>query len=77
MSAPTLRSGRLLQSPVVRRDGRWWLVSGAGAVPATGPSFTKDLDAFAIAVAAADRAVAGLRSQPMEPAAAFDGREWP
>lgn len=30
MSAPTPRPGRLERSPVVLRDGQWWLVSGAG-----------------------------------------------
>ncbi|ANZ14842.1 hypothetical protein O1L44_02530 [Streptomyces noursei] len=63
MSAPTPRSGRLVGSPVVRRDGRWWLVSGAGSILATDPTFTGALDGFAAAVAAADQAVADLRSR--------------
>ncbi|WP_376738501.1 hypothetical protein [Streptomyces noursei] len=50
-------------SPVVRRDGRWWLVSGAGSILATDPTFTGALDGFAAAVAAADQAVADLRSR--------------
>ncbi|MBT2491982.1 hypothetical protein J7E96_26335 [Streptomyces sp. ISL-96] len=69
MSAPTPRSARLAQSPVVRRDGRWWLVSDAGAIPVSDPAFTTVLDGFAQAVAAADRAVADLRARPSEPSA--------
>jgi hypothetical protein len=71
MSAPTMLSGRLLHSPVLRLDGQWWLVSGAGAVAATDSSFTGELDAFAVALAAADQAVAALRSQ--QGPAALDG----
>ncbi|MFG3350972.1 hypothetical protein [Streptomyces sp. NPDC048001] len=64
------RSARLAQSPVVLREGRWWLVSDdAGSVPVADPSFATVLDDFAEAVAAADRAVADLRARPSEPSA--------
>ncbi|MGW8765843.1 hypothetical protein ACWGN5_25420 [Streptomyces sp. NPDC055815] len=69
MSAPTPPSARLAQSPAVLRDGRWWLVGEAGAVPLADPSFATVLDDFAEAVAAADRAVADLRAGPSEPPA--------
>lgn len=67
MSAPTPRPGRLERSPVVLRDGRWWLVSGAGSVLAADPVFTGVLDGFAEAMAAADQAVADLRARQGEP----------
>ncbi|WP_103510047.1 hypothetical protein [Streptomyces sp. SM13] len=63
MSAPTPRSGRLVRSPVVLRDGQWWLVSRAGSVLATDPVFTGALDGFAQAMAAADQAVVDLRAR--------------
>ncbi|AXI89638.1 hypothetical protein SAM9427_30710 [Streptomyces sp. ETH9427] len=66
MSAPTPRPRRLPRSPVVLRSGQWCLIGRAGSVPA----FTTVLDDFAQAMAAADRAVAGLRlrqSKPSEP----------
>ncbi|WP_371790367.1 hypothetical protein OG285_05745 [Streptomyces sp. NBC_01471] len=66
MSAPTSRFGRLVRSPLVRRDGQWWLVSSAGSVLATDPAFTRTLDGFAAAVAAADQAVASLHPRPDE-----------
>ncbi|MEX0174461.1 hypothetical protein [Streptomyces sp. LMG1-1-1.1] len=69
MSAPTPRSARLAQSPVVLHEGRWWLVGGAGSVPVADPAFATVLDGFAEAVAAADRAVADLRARPSEPPA--------
>ncbi|ALO12627.1 hypothetical protein AQF52_7041 [Streptomyces venezuelae] len=69
MSAPTPRSARLAQSPVALRNGRWWLVGDAGSVPVSDPSFATVLDAFAEAVAAADRVVADLRARPSEPSA--------
>ncbi|WLQ67617.1 hypothetical protein OH769_11610 [[Kitasatospora] papulosa] len=69
MSAPTPRPGRLERSPVVLRDGQWWLVSGAGSVLATDPVFTGVLDGFAEAMAAADHAVADLRIRQSEPPA--------
>ncbi|MFC8010379.1 hypothetical protein [Streptomyces cinereoruber] len=65
MSAPA----PLAQSPAVLRDGRWWLVGGAGAVPLSDPAFTTVLDRFAEALSAADRAVADLRARPGEPSA--------
>jgi hypothetical protein len=61
MSAPVPRPGRLVRSPAVRRDGQWWLVSGAGSILATDPAFTSMLDGFAQAMTAADQAVADLR----------------
>ncbi|NEA56588.1 hypothetical protein G3I60_21225 [Streptomyces sp. SID13666] len=64
-SAPC--SGRLARSPVVRRDGQWWLVNRGGSILATDPTFTGELDRFAAAMAAADQAVAALRAQPDEP----------
>ncbi|MGW1104292.1 hypothetical protein [Streptomyces sp. NPDC002540] len=66
MSAPTPLSGRLPRSPIVLRDGRWWLVSRAGSIPASDPTFTAVLDDFAQAMAAADRAVARLRTRQSE-----------
>ncbi|MDF6020954.1 hypothetical protein [Streptomyces sp. JH34] len=63
MSAPTPRPGRLERSPVVLRDGQWWLVSGVGSIIATDPVFTSVLDGFAVAMAAADQAVADLRAR--------------
>ncbi|MFJ4007339.1 hypothetical protein ACIPWL_28320 [Streptomyces sp. NPDC090023] len=59
MSAPT----PLPRSPVVLRDGRWWLVSRTGSIPASDPAFTTVLNDFAQAMAAADRAVANLRAR--------------
>ncbi|MEV7706936.1 hypothetical protein FKO01_32835 [Mesorhizobium sp. B2-3-3] len=67
MSAPTPRPGRLERSPVVLRDGQWWLVSGAGSVLAADPVFTSVLDGFAEAMADADQAVADLRARQGEP----------
>lgn len=63
MSAPTPRPGRLPRSPVVLRDGQWWLIGRAGSIPASDPEFTAVLDDFAQAMAAADRAVAGLSTR--------------
>ncbi|WP_328940914.1 hypothetical protein OG259_04065 [Streptomyces sp. NBC_00250] len=67
MSAPTPPSARLGQSPAVLRDGWWWLVGDAGAVPVADPALTTVLDGFAEALTAADRAVADLRARPDEP----------
>ncbi|MCX5314763.1 hypothetical protein [Streptomyces sp. NBC_00154] len=69
MSAPTPRPGRLVRSPVVLRDGQWWLVSGAGSILATDPTFTSTLDGFAQSMAAADQAVADLHARESEPPA--------
>ncbi|GHD48809.1 hypothetical protein [Streptomyces mirabilis] len=73
MSAPTPRPGRLVRSPAVLRDGQWWLVSEAGSIPATTPTFTSVLDGFAHAVAAADQAVDNLRARQNEPPASDTG----
>ncbi|OIK08071.1 hypothetical protein [Streptomyces monashensis] len=73
MSTPTPRSGRLVRSPVVLHGGQWWLVSGAGSILATDPTFTSVLDGFAQAMAAADQAVADLRSRQSEPPASDAG----
>lgn len=71
MSAPTPRPGRLPRSPVILRDGRWWLIGEAGSIPASDPAFTAVLDDFAQAMAAADQAVVGLRTRQRE-SSAFD-----
>ncbi|WP_037791847.1 hypothetical protein [Streptomyces natalensis] len=55
-------SERLADAPVVRRGGRWWLVSPSGAVLASDPAFTGELDRFATDMAAANRAVADLHN---------------
>lgn len=73
MSAPAPRPGRLPRSPVVLRDGQWWLVSGSGSVPATDPTLTGVLDGFAQAMAAADQAVAALRARPSQPLSSAAG----
>ncbi|MDJ0465735.1 hypothetical protein QMK30_30475 [Streptomyces sp. H27-C3] len=73
MSAPTPRPGRFARSPVVLRDGQWWLVSGAGSILASDPTFTSTLDCLAQAMAAADQAVDDLRARESEPPA-FDAR---
>ncbi|MFI9626474.1 hypothetical protein [Streptomyces sp. NPDC052042] len=73
-SSPAARSGRLARSPVVRRDGQWWLITGSGSVLATDPTFTSELDRFAAAMADADRAVAVLRSEQGGPPAPRPGR---
>ncbi|WP_433888500.1 hypothetical protein [Streptomyces sp. CA-111067] len=49
--------------PVVRRGGRWLLTAGTGTVPAD-RALATELDGFAVAVAAADRAVAALPPLP-------------
>ncbi|MGW1611671.1 hypothetical protein ACWCQZ_20010 [Streptomyces sp. NPDC002285] len=56
-------SERLAGTPAVRRDGRWWLITPAGAMPASDPGLTGELDRFAADMAAADRAVAKLRTE--------------
>ncbi|XXZ48092.1 hypothetical protein AAGT00_04690 [Streptomyces cavourensis] len=73
MSAPTPPSARLAQSPAALRDGRWWLVCEAGAVPLSDPAFTTVLDGFAEALSAADRAVAALRALPDESSSSGGG----
>lgn len=69
MSAPTPRPGRFVRSPVVLRDGQWWLVSGAGSILASDPTFTSTLDRFAALMAAADQSVAVLRTEQGDPPA--------
>ncbi|MET8626626.1 hypothetical protein ABZW30_23185 [Kitasatospora sp. NPDC004669] len=61
-SAARHSSAPLAGAPVVRRGGQWWLITGDGSVLATDPTFTGELDRFAAAKAAADRAVAQLRA---------------
>ncbi|MGW2702376.1 hypothetical protein [Streptomyces sp. NPDC001340] len=56
-------SERLAGTPAVRRDGRWWLVAPTGTMPASDPICTGELDRFAADMAAADRAVANLRTE--------------
>ncbi|MFD7904403.1 hypothetical protein ACFV4F_35935 [Kitasatospora sp. NPDC059722] len=60
------RSEPLAGAPVVRRGGQWWLIAGDGSILATDPTFTGELDRFAAAKAASDRAVAELRFQQRE-----------
>ncbi|MER5521575.1 hypothetical protein [Streptomyces sp. NPDC002763] len=54
---------RLADTPAVHHDGRWWLVAPTGTMPASDPAFTGELDGFAADMAAADRAVANLRTE--------------
>jgi hypothetical protein len=49
--------------PVQRRGGRWLLTVGSGTVPAD-RALDVELDRFAVAMAAADQAVATLPPQP-------------
>ena len=63
-SASPPRSERLASSPVVRREGQWWLVGSGGSVLATDPAFTSELERFAAALDAANQAVAELRTGP-------------
>ncbi|MER0241709.1 hypothetical protein AAHZ94_06655 [Streptomyces sp. HSW2009] len=74
MSAPTPRPGRFVRSPVVLRDGQWWLISQAGSILATDPTFTSTLDHFAQAMDAADQAVADLRARESDSPARDTGR---
>jgi hypothetical protein len=74
-SPPLARSERLALSPVVRRGGQWWLVTGSGSILATDPTFTGELDRFADAMAAADQAVADLRSRQDDPPTPRPGRQ--
>ncbi|MGW2795986.1 hypothetical protein [Streptomyces sp. NPDC001269] len=60
-------------SPAVRRGSQWWLVSGVGSIPCTDPTFSGELDRFADAMAAAEQAVADLRSQQNDPPAPRPG----
>ncbi|MFF4980891.1 hypothetical protein ACFY3O_12640 [Streptomyces sp. NPDC001046] len=74
-SPPPSRSERLARSPVVRRGGQWWLVTGSESILATDPTFTGELDRFANAMTAADQAVADLRSQQDDPPTPRPGRQ--
>ncbi|MCI3270614.1 hypothetical protein [Streptomyces cylindrosporus] len=56
-------SERLAGTPAVRRGSAWWLVTPTGAMSASDPLFTSELDRFAADMAAADRAVARLRTE--------------
>jgi hypothetical protein len=49
--------------PVQRRRGRWLLTAGSGTVPAD-RALAVELDRFAAAMTAADRAVAALPPLP-------------
>ncbi|MGW9421737.1 hypothetical protein ACWGSU_10195 [Streptomyces koyangensis] len=73
MSATTPPPRQLPRSPVVVRDGRWWLVGRAGTVPVSDPEFTTVLDDFAKAMADADRAVAALRTRTTRPSESDPG----
>ncbi|MFB7666903.1 hypothetical protein ACFC1R_23635 [Kitasatospora sp. NPDC056138] len=64
---PVSGYGPLAGSPVIRRDDQWWLVIGSGAILATDPTFTGELDRFAAAMAAADQAVADLPTDQYDP----------
>lgn len=74
-SSSLARSERLARSPVVRRGGQWWLVSGVGSIPCTDPTFIGELDRFAAAMAAADQAITDLRSQQDDPPTPHPGRQ--
>lgn len=56
-------SERLAGTPAVRRGGAWWLVTPTGTISASDPVFTGELDRVAADMAAADRAVAKLRTE--------------
>lgn len=61
--ASTRPSERLAGTPAIRRDGYWWLVTPTGTMPASDPDLTGELDRFAADLAAADHAVAKLRTE--------------
>ncbi|MEE4543633.1 hypothetical protein V2S66_16840 [Streptomyces sp. V4-01] len=50
--------------PVARRGGQWLLTAAGGTVPAD-RALAAELDRFATAMAAADRAVAALSPLPL------------
>ncbi|SDP40822.1 hypothetical protein [Actinacidiphila guanduensis] len=52
--------------PVQRRGGRWLLTAGSGTAPAD-RALAAELDRFAVAMAAADHAVAALPPLPSHP----------
>ncbi|MFJ5938567.1 hypothetical protein [Streptomyces sp. NPDC093071] len=72
MSAPAPRP-RLPRSPVVLRDGQWWLVGRAGSIPVSDAAFSAVLDNFAQVVAAADQAVAELHTRQNDSSASDPG----
>ncbi|MET8412051.1 hypothetical protein ABZV34_28780 [Streptomyces sp. NPDC005195] len=74
-SSPLARAERLARSPAFRRGGQWWLVTGSGSVLATDPTFTGKLNRFAAAMAAADQAIANIRSQQDDPPTPHPGRQ--
>lgn len=49
--------------PVLRDDGRWLLTADTGFVPAD-RALSAELESFAVAMAAADQAVAALSADP-------------
>ncbi|MGY1438128.1 hypothetical protein [Streptomyces reniochalinae] len=60
-------SEQLAGTPAVRRDGHWWLVApNGGAVPTNEPALTRELDSLAVALDAANRAVAHLGTDESE-----------
>ena len=61
-SDPALDSVRLADGHVARRGDQWWLVGDSGSMPIADLVFNGELDQFAAAMSAADRAVAALRS---------------
>ncbi|MFG2370518.1 hypothetical protein ACGFY9_03460 [Streptomyces sp. NPDC048504] len=73
--SPPPRSECLAQSPAVRRYGRWWLATGSGSVLAADPVLADELDRFAVAMAAADQAIADLRCQRDDPPTPRFGQE--
>jgi hypothetical protein len=62
-SFPVPGPERLADLPLVRRGGQWWLIADSGSIPLTDRAFGIALDRFTDAMAAADRAVAELRTQ--------------
>ncbi|MFJ8107989.1 hypothetical protein [Streptomyces sp. NPDC096132] len=56
-------SERIAGTPAVRRGGAWWLVTPTGTMSVLDPVFTGELERFAADMAAADRAVARLRTE--------------
>ncbi|MFC9455911.1 hypothetical protein [Streptomyces sp. NPDC056983] len=67
--ASVCRSERIVGTPVVKRGAHWRLVSPSSSLLATDPVFTGELQRFATALAAADRAVAEIHAQAQAQAA--------
>ncbi|WUF49448.1 hypothetical protein OHA73_35630 [Streptomyces sp. NBC_00483] len=57
------RSAGLAGTPAVRHGTHWWLVGSSGAIHASDPNFTGELDCLAADLAAADQAVAALATE--------------